>query len=309
MAGVGSGDGFEGRRVGDGDPDGESELGHDHGPTARRIMLGAQLRRLRESVEISRADAGYFIRGSDSKISRLELGRVRFKVRDVADLLTLYGVTDVGEREKFLALVRRSNEPGWWRSFTEVLPDWFEGYVGLEEAAARLQTYELQFVPGLLQTEEYARAVTAGGWPPVGVEEVERIVGLRVRRQKLLGRVGAPRLWAVVDESVLRRPIGGVGVLRAQLEFLLELTRSPLVRLQVVPAGVRGYAAEGSFTVMRFAEPELPDVVYIEHLTGALYLDNRLEVELYSKVFERLTVDAEAPADTRQLLTKLIAEL
>jgi len=279
------------------------------GPTALRIVLGAQLRRLREAAEISRADAGYSIRGSESKISRLELGRVGLKERDVADLLTMYGVTDQTDRDTFLEMVKRSNQPGWWHRFNDLMPDWFQDYVGLEEAATRILTYELQFLPGLMQTEDYARAIASHGRPDSAGQDVERRVGLRMNRQKILNRPGAPRLWAVIDESVLHRPIGGRDIMLAQLDHLLELTKMPQVTLQVVPYQLSGYAAEGPFTMLRFGEPELPDLVYIEHLAGALYLDKRDEVELYSRVFDRLTVDALTPDRTRQMLAKARAEI
>ena len=190
-------------------------------PTARRIVLGAQLRRLREKAEISRADAGYFIRGSDSKISRMELGRVGFKERDVADLLSMYGVNDEQERAVFLEMVRKSNERGWWHRYSGTMPNWFQDFVGLEESASLIQSHELQFVPGLMQTEDYARAVVSHGRPELMDPEGERRVALRLQRQKVLTRPGAPRLWAVVDESVLHRPIGGHRVLREQIEHLL----------------------------------------------------------------------------------------
>jgi len=279
------------------------------GPTARRIVLGAQLRRLREAAEISRADAGYSIRGSESKISRLELGRVGFKERDVADLLTMYGVTDPGEREVFLEVVKRANEPGWWHRYTDLMPNWFQEYVGLEESASRIQTYELQFVPGLMQTEDYARAIASRDRPESVSDEAERRVTLRMRRQKILARPDAPRLWVVIDEAVLHRPIGGRQVTLAQIEHLLELTRLPNITLQVMPYHLGGYTSEGAFTMLRFAEPALPDLVYIEHLTGALYLDKREEIELYSRAIDQLTVDAETPDHTRQLLAKVRAEI
>jgi hypothetical protein len=278
-------------------------------PTARRIMLGARLRRLREAAEISRAEAGFAIRSSESKISRLELGRVSFKPRDVTDLLTMYGVTDPEKREAFLEMAKRSNEPGWWHRYTNVVADWFQDYLGLEESASRIQTWEQQFVPGLLQTEDYAKAIISHGWSPMAAQSVQRQVALRMRRQALLGRPDPPKLWAVIDESVLHRSIGGRRVLLGQIEHLIELTKRPNITVQVVPYQFSGYAAEGSFTVLRFAEPELPDVVYIEHLTGALYLDKRSDTELYGRVFDRLTVDAYTPDHSRQLLMKVRAEI
>jgi transcriptional regulator with XRE-family HTH domain len=283
--------------------------GQGGNPTARRIVLGARLRRLREAAEISRAEAGYAIRGSESKISRLELGRVSFKPRDVTDLLTMYGVTDAGEREVFLEMVKASNEPSWWHRYTDLVADWFQDYLGLEESASRIQTYEQQFLPGLMQTEDYARAIANRGWFPLTSQSAERQVTVRMRRQALLTRSDSPKLWAVIDESVLHRPIGGRRVMLAQIEHLLELTKRPNITLQVVPYALSGYAAEGSFTMLRFAEPELPDVVYIEHLTGALYLDKRSDTEQYGRVFDRLTVDAQIPDHTRQSLLKARVEI
>jgi transcriptional regulator with XRE-family HTH domain len=286
------------------------DVGDQRGsPTARRIMLGARLRRLREAAEISRAEAGFAIRSSESKISRLELGRVSFKPRDVTDLLTMYGVTDLEKREAFLEMVKRSNEPGWWHRYTDMVADWFQDYLGLEESASRIQTWEQQFVPGLLQSEDYAKAIISHGWSPMAAQSVQRQVGLRMRRQALLGRPDPPKLWAVIDESVLHRSIGGRRVLLDQVEHLIELTKRPNITVQVVPYQFSGYAAEGSFTALRFAEPELPDVVYIEHLTGALYLDKRSDTELYGRVFDRLTVDAYTPDHSRQLLMKARAEI
>ncbi|MBV9164151.1 MAG: helix-turn-helix domain-containing protein [Pseudonocardiales bacterium] len=272
-------------------------------------MLGARLRRLREAAEISRAEAGFAIRSSESKISRLELGRVSFKTRDVADLLTMYGVADPKKREAFLEMVTRSNEPGWWHRYTDLVADWFQDYLGLEESASRIQEWEQQFIPGLLQTEDYARAIAGHGWSPLTSERVQSLVAVRMRRQELLSRPKPPKLWAVIDESVLHRPIGGRQVLLAQIEHLLNVTKRPHITLQVLPYQLSGYAAEGSFTTLRFSEPELPDVVYIEHLSGALYLDKRSDTELYGRVFDRLTVDAHTPDHTRQFLMKRRAEI
>lgn len=272
------------------------------GPTVRRLVLGNQLRRLRERSGVSREEAGYLIRGSGSKISRMELGKVGLKERDVADLLTLYGVSGQTERQSFLDLVRESNQPGWWHPYTDLLPNWFQDYVGLEESATRIQTFEIQFVPGLLQTEDYTRAVASRGLPDAATDEVERRVRLRMQRQKVFAQPHAPRLWAVIDESVLHRPIGGSQVLRGQLQHLLEATTLPHVSLQVLPFAQGGSAAEGAFTVLRFSEPEIPDVVYLEHLYGALYLDKPDEVEIYSKISHRLAVDAHTPEQTRKVL-------
>jgi transcriptional regulator with XRE-family HTH domain len=280
------------------------------GPTVLRRLLGAQLRRLRERQGISREEAGYAIRASGSKMSRLELGRVGFKGRDVADLLSLYGVTDERERDALLRLAQDANTPGWWHRYGDVLPNWFETYVGLEEAATLVRTYEVQFIPGLLQTEDYARAVISMGNSAASSAEIEQRVSLRITRQKLLTRGDGPRLWAVVDEAALRRPIGGAKVMRGQIERLLEVTRLPGVILQVLPFRVGGHTAEaGAFTILRFPESDLPDVVYIEQLTSALYLDRREDVDGYMEAMERLCVLSARPSDTAEILSRILQEI
>jgi hypothetical protein len=279
------------------------------GPTALRILLGAHLRRLREAQGVSREDAGWEIRASESKISRMELGRVSFKERDIADLLTLYGVDDEEERERLLALARQANTPGWWHRYGDVLPSWFQSYLGLEASAALIRTYEVQFVPGLLQTEDYARAVVLLGHGRASAEEVDRRVALRMRRQRVLDGANPTQLWAVVDEAALRRPIGDPAVMRTQIKALLEATDRPSVRLQIIPFHVGGHsAAGGAFTILRFADPELPDIVYIEQLTSALYLDKRDDVEHYLAAIERLCVEADSPSHTPHTLRKLLTD-
>ncbi|MGC5033449.1 helix-turn-helix domain-containing protein [Micromonospora sp. DT229] len=286
-----------------------AEEGAAVGPTVLRMLLGAQLRRLRESRGVSRESAGWEIRSSESKISRMELGRVGFKERDVADLLTLYGVTDDQERAALLKLARDANNPGWWHRYGDVLPSWFQSYLGLEAAAALIRSYEVQFVPGLLQTREYARAVVRLGHASAEPAEIERRVDLRMHRQELLRRPRPPRLWAVVDEAALRRPIGGPKVMRGQLQAMLEATRTPNVRLQVVPFTAGGHAAAGgAFTILRFGDQDLPDIVYIEQLTSALYLDKREDLDFYAVAMERLCVEAEPPERTPEILERIIAE-
>ena len=279
------------------------------GPTVLRILLGSQLRMLREVKGITREEAGYAIRASGSKISRMELGRVSFKERDVTDLLKLYGV-DEDETATLVALAVQANTPGWWHKYGDVLPDWFQVYVGLEEAASLIRLYEVQFVPGLLQTADYARAVVRLGQPAASPEFIERKVSLRMGRQELLTKPGGPRLWAIVDEAALRRPIGGKEVMRAQLEQLILATEEPQVTLQVMPFRSGGHAAEaGAFTIMRFPEPDLPDVVYLEQLTSALYLDKRDDVEKYTEVMERLSVESESPERSVNILSGMLEEV
>jgi len=274
------------------------------------MLLGIQLRRLREARNITPEQAGYEIRASRSKISRVEHGRVGFKVRDVEDLLTLYGVADEQERRRMLALAQQANNQGWWAKYDDIMPDWFESYVGLEQATSLIRTYELQFVPGLFQTEDYARAVTVLGHRAAPPSEIERRVSLRMQRQDLLTTQDPPRIWAVIDESALRRPVGGRDVMRAQLRHLMEVAELPRVTLQVMPFSQGGHpAAGGSFTIMRFAEPDLPDIVYIEQLTGALYLDRRDEADNYMEVMNRLSAEAETPADSTDLLAEIIKDM
>jgi transcriptional regulator with XRE-family HTH domain len=255
--------------------------------TARRMMLGARLRRLREERGISRAEAGYTIRASESKMSRLELGKVSFKERDVADLLMFYGITDPKERDAVLSMVREANRPGWWRSYEDVLPDWFQDYIGLEQAADRIRTYETHFVPGLLQTDDYSRAVISTALPRPSSSEVERATALRAARKQLLTRPKAPHVWAVVEESALRRPIGDPHVRRGQLQHLLKLMDQPHITVQVLPVARHVHAASGgAFTMLRFSETDLPDVVYVEYLLSALYLDRRDHVSRYAEVMD-----------------------
>jgi transcriptional regulator with XRE-family HTH domain len=287
-------------------PDG----GAPSGPTVRRMLVGAQLRRLREGKGISREDAGWAIRGSESKISRMELGRVGFKLRDIADLLTLYGVEGGEERKLLLAMAHEANQPGWWHEYGDLLPSWLQSYLDLEAAASLIRTYELQFVPGLLQTEAYARAVIKLGHSRAKPDEIDRRVSVRMNRKQLLTRADAPQLWVVIDEAVLRRPIGGREVMRAQIEALLEANTMRNVRLQILPFAVGGHAATGgAFTILRFPEEDLPDVVYIESLTSAHYIERPDEVDQYSVAAARLFVEAELPDRTPMVLRRAIENL
>jgi transcriptional regulator with XRE-family HTH domain len=279
------------------------------GPTALRIMVGSQLRRLREAAGVSPDQAGYEIRATRSKISRMENGRVSFKDRDIDDLLTLYGVTDEQVRTRMLSLARQANSTGWWSKFDDVLPDWFEGYVGLEGAVSVIRSFELQFVHGLFQTEGYARAVTLLGHKSAPAEEIDRRVTMRLKRQDVLTNPVPPQVWSVMDEAVLRRPLGGRAVMHAQLEHLAELASLPHVTIQVVPFGGGGHAAAGgSFSILRFAEPDLPDIVYIEQLTSALYLSDRADVDHYLEVMNELSGQALTPAGSARFLADIARE-
>jgi transcriptional regulator with XRE-family HTH domain len=294
-------------------PPGEQQPGNAdelRGPTVLRMILGSQLRRLREAAGVTPDQAAWELRASRSKISRMEHGRVRFKDRDVADLLTLYGITDEKLRARMLASAQDANAPGWWSKYGDLLPDWFEEYLGLEGAASVIRTFELQFVHGLFQTQSYARAVTLLGHKTAPAEEIDRRVSLRIKRQDILASPEPPQVWSVMDESVLRRPVGGRAVMRAQLDRLAEMARLPQVTIQVIPFGGGGHAAAGgSFALLRFAEPELPDIVYIEQLTSALYLDDRQDIDHYREVMNDLSTEALTPDGTTQFIAEITREI
>lgn len=279
----------------------------ESGSVVRRMLLGSHLRRLRESRGVTREKAGYSIRASESKISRMELGRVSFKTRDVEDLLTLYGIADEAERASLLSLAKEANVAGWWHSYSDVLPSWFPTYVGLEGAASLIRSYEVQFVHGLLQTEAYAHAVVARGMKGASEADIERRVALRLERQKYLVSESAPDFHVVLDEAALRRPYGDREVMRGQLQHLIDISQRPNVRLQVMPFSFGGHAGEsGAFTVLSFPESDLSDVVYLEQLTSALYLDKREDVTQYEKAMKELQQDSPGPDESRDLLRGLL---
>ena len=269
------------------------------GSAAARMMLGSQLRRLREAAGMTPDAAGWHIRSSRSKISRMENGRVGFKDRDLRDLLMLYGVTDPQVISAMLALAGQAQTQEWWAQFGDILPRWFEPYLGLEASASRIRSFDAQFVHGLFQTEAYARAVTALGHRNVSPDEIDRWVAVRMKRQELLTAADPPRVWSIMDEAALRRPVGGVTVMRAQLRRLAEVAELPNVTLQVVPFQAGGHdAAGGSFTILRFSEPDVPDVVYIEQLTGAIYLEKPTATDNYLDIMNRLSATSLSPAQT-----------
>ncbi|MGW6014903.1 helix-turn-helix domain-containing protein [Streptomyces sp. NPDC055210] len=283
--------------------------GQSAGPVMPRLLLGARLRALREKKGISREAAGHVIRASRSKISRLEAGRHGCKLRDVADLLTQYGVTDEAERATLLALAEEANTPAWWQYYSDVVPPWLQTYLGAEQAASVIRCFEVQRVPALLQTPAYARASIRLGHPDADAKEIERRVTLRMERRRVLHRNPPAQLWAVIDEAALRRPVGGLGTMRAQLRHLIEICRLPQVTVQIIPFLAGGYAAEGGpVTVLRLPGGQLPDVVCLEQLAGALYPDKPAEIERYWDVMNRLGLEAESPEETPTLLHRILQE-
>ncbi len=277
----------------------------------RRMLLGFQLRQYRERGGFTREAAGERIRASASKISRMELGRVGFKIRDIEDLLKMYGVTDRKVQKQFRELVAESNKPGWWKEYGDALHKWFIRYVGFEEAADQIRIYESQFVPGLLQTEEYAREIISGG---VQTDEVtEQRIKARLTRQKHLE--AGKRMWIILDEAAVRRPIGGKErgreIMRGQLRHLINLCENfENVTLQIVPFEVGAHAAEaGSFTILRYSEFELSDIVYLEQLTDGEVMDKPTTVEAYTKAMTRLSVSAATPDETVSMLKDMLKDL
>jgi transcriptional regulator with XRE-family HTH domain len=279
------------------------------GPTAVRMLVGAELRRLREACGVSREEAARVIRASHSKICRLELGRHGFKRRDVADLLTHYGVTDEADRATLLTLVSQANAPGWWQPYGDLVPSWFEPYLGLEQAARVIRTYEVQYIPGLLQTGDYARAVIGLGHEGAAPEQIDRRVDLRMKRQQALCRTDPPHIWAVIDEGALHRALGGAATMRAQIRHLIDVSEQPHVTLQVLAFSVVDHAAvSGPFTILRLPEPTLPDVVYLEQLTSAVYPDKVDDINRYWHVMNRLVTEATQSGSTTAMLHRILKE-
>lgn len=276
------------------------------GARAMSRVLGTYLRTLRESRGCSPAAAGAHIRAHASKISRMETAHVSLKARDVDELLHLYGVGEA-ERAEIGRLVQRATGPDWWQPYGEIVPDWLQQLIGLERDAHLVRSYETQFVPGLLQTERYARAVVQSGHRLAPAAENARRVDLRLERQRRMTEPGAPVLWALVDEGVLHRPVGGADVMREQLMYLLEVLRQPGVRLQIASYAASAAATPGtSVTYLRFAQGFLPDMVYLEHMTSALYLDRLADVDHYRAALDELSALAATPAASRALLEQAL---
>ncbi|WP_035740863.1 helix-turn-helix domain-containing protein [Parafrankia elaeagni] len=273
------------------------------GPTVRRRRLGGELRRLREAAGIEVEQACEALRCSASKISRLENGRLPVRTRDVADLLQLYGVPPGEHREALLALARESRRHGWWQAYQDVVPAWFEVYIGLEAGASSISVYEPQLVHGLLQTADYARAVMRASLPEASDDEIERRVALRLDRQSRLHEDSPPRLQVILDEAVLRRPVGGTAAMSAQLTRINRTAELPNVTVQVLPLSVGAHAGLGStFSVLTFADETDHDVVYIEKGAGSLYLERPAEIRRYRVRLDRLMASALSPADSAALI-------
>jgi transcriptional regulator with XRE-family HTH domain len=278
-------------------------------PTVLRMILGRQLQALREKAGLSYQQAADAIYASEWTLRRIEAGKGALKPLNIKSLLVTYGITDVREIDAFLALARDASRPGWWHSYGDALPDWFTVAVGLEESAALIRAYQPQVVPGLLQTEAYVRAITTASFPSEPEEESERRVALRLARQDLLKRPAPPEYWIVLEETVLRRPIGGLDVMRGQVEYLIECTTRPNITLQVLPFSAGWHPAMyGMFNLFRFPDDAIPDVVYSEGLTSAYYLNKPEETSKYTEALDRMAAVAATPDQTISILREILKE-
>ena len=281
----------------------------EHSPTVRRRRLAAELRALREAAKLTCEDVAEHMECSASKISRVETGRVSVSPRDVRDMLSLYGV-DAQHRDSLVQLARESRQKGWWHAYSDTIQPRFATYVGLEDAAAEIRTYEVNLVPGLLQTEDYARSVISAGNMSGTQEDVERRVALRMARQPALTGSDPPQLWAVLDEGVLHRAVGGRGQMRLQLEHLADCAAIPNVAVQVIPFGAGAHPGMGKpFVILAFPERADPDVVYLEDLTSSLYLEDVGEIDRYNMLFNHLRATALSFDESAALITSVAKEL
>ncbi|MFF4312486.1 helix-turn-helix domain-containing protein [Streptomyces sp. 900105755] len=272
-------------------------------PTVGQVVLGKRLQELREAAGLGRDEAARVLRVAQATVRRMEMAEVALKIPYIQVLLETYGVAEE-EQAAFIRLAEEANQPGWWQRFHDVLPDWFSLYVSLEGAARVVRSYEPHFLPGLLQTEAYARAVMESG--TIGHSDptaVERHVALRMTRQRLLEQDDPPHLWVIMDETVLRRPAGDAEVMRDQVDKLLAYVERDRITLQLAEFASGPHPGTyAPFTLFRFAEPELPDMVFTEYLTGALYLDSRDEVGAHLEVLDHMTARAASAQRTEDLL-------
>ncbi|WP_328744313.1 helix-turn-helix domain-containing protein [Streptomyces sp. NBC_00285] len=287
--------------------EGRTGTGGTSAPTVLRMILGRRLQERRQDAGASLEDAARALRVTSLTIRRLEKAEVSLKPLYVEKLLETYGA-DQQEIDEFIALAERANEPGWWHMYRNVLPNWFSAYVSLEAGARTLRTYEPHYVTGLLQTHAYARGVLRGGFPNEGDQDLGHRVDLRLRRQSLLERSDAPTLWVVMEEAVLHRVVGGAEVMREQIDRLLEASELEHVSVDVVPFAAGAHVgACAPFTYFRFEEPELPDIVYTEVLSGAMYLDQRSDVSAHLEAHNRMSL-LTSDADSKALLNRMRKE-
>jgi transcriptional regulator with XRE-family HTH domain len=274
----------------------------------RGRRLRYELRRLREQAGLTRDEAARRLDWFGSKISRIETGQSRAQTGDVRDMLEVYGATSE-ETEALVQLAREARKRGWWTAYNDV----FTGtYVGLEAEAASMRTYEPQIIPGLLETEDYARSLIRAGAVRADPEEIERRVQARIARQEILTRSDPPEIWAVLDEPVIRRPVGGPAVMHAQLQHLIDLTTAPnsTITLQIVPLAAGEHAGLlGPFVIMEFPSSEDPTVIYLETATDGLYLEETAQIDRYTLVFDHLRATALSTTESASFIARVAAEM
>ncbi|MFJ5122061.1 helix-turn-helix domain-containing protein [Kitasatospora sp. NPDC088548] len=278
-------------------------------PTVLRRRLGGELGKLRASRELNAKDVAAALGWSASKLSRIESGQVPLQERDAAKLLTHYGVSSPDEVKHFLSLTRQSRQQGWWHAYGDALPEWFRAYVGFESDAAKIATYQCELVPGLLQTEKYARHVIRAMNPTESADGVERRVALRMERQHILDRPDPPQFWAIIGEAVIRRPVGGVPAMSEQLNHLATMAdERPNITIQVLPFSAGAHAAMGaSFSVLSFSD--IPgSVAYTEATTSSIYTERQSEVERHEDAFLHLMASSVQPEKSISWLRKVAKE-
>lgn len=273
------------------------------GPTVRRRQLMAELKRLREAAGLSQEAVAERLDWHHTKLMRIETGRTSPHPNDVRLMVEVYGVTDREQAAALVKLARDARQRGWWYSYRDVLLNRYDFFIGLESEAASIRDFELAMIPGLLQTEDYARALMRGDSPELREEEVERRVEVRMARQLLLARVDRPQFWVILDESVIRRLVGGPVVMRAQLEHLISAGQEGRTTIQVVPYEAGAHPGQvGPFIILGFAESTESDVVYLETVGGNLYVDKPEETRLFATAFDHLRAVALSPGETLAML-------
>jgi transcriptional regulator with XRE-family HTH domain len=284
----------------------DESRGEDAGnPVVSRRELGASLRALRLERGMTVEQVARHLMCSAGKVSRMESGFRSGTLRDVRDLCNLYGLPEGTQRDRLMELARESKRQGWW-AYARVP---FEGYIGLENGAASMREYECANVPGLLQTEGYARADHQACAPPISPERIEEYVQVRLTRQRILTRPGPPDYWSIIDEAALRRSVGGPEVMRGQFGRLVEVSRLPNVTLQVIPFAAGAHSAAGSrFTILEFSG-RAPEVVYTEGLFGWIYLERASELKQHHEVFESLRRLALGEDDSRNFIMTMMREI
>ncbi|MFE5330241.1 helix-turn-helix domain-containing protein [Embleya sp. NPDC056575] len=284
-------------------------------PTVRQRRLGTELRRLREARGLSLEDVAVRLECSDSKVSRIELGRSGVRPVDLRILLDLYEVADERERDSLLTLAREAKKRGWWHSYSSILPSSYAELLSLEAESSGMRGFELSLIPGLLQTPDYVRAVIAAVRDDMPAEEVDMLVRVRQERQAVLDRVGAQgeatfRLSVVISESVLRTVVGGRETMRAQLEHLMAAAARPHVRLQILPFAAGAHPAiEGSFAIIGFPELSDLDVVVLDTHTSSLYLEEPEHVSVYERMFEDIRAAALSYGESLSMIELTAKEL